>query len=782
MTERIALLTWNRPKLVLVGVALFAIVAVMVGRGVEEHLKAAGFTDSGSESEKAIVLLREELGYDANPGIVLLAHEPDGNRLDLTSERTRREIARLTRVLRGTDHVGKAFDPLAPLERVSERIANAQKRKIEAAERRRAAAIETAELRAAQAAALGLPPPPLPAAPEPPSKKELADARAKELERAADELRRKSPLIADDGRSVVITGHLATQDVEEDGGAAAEDATQRLDSDVFAIGIGGFAPSFNEVNDQTRSDLTKAELIAFPILTLLLLIVFRSVVAALIPLMIGVVSIIGTLMMLRVMSEFVDTSLFALNIATGLSLGLAVDYALLMVSRFREELENDGSNWEAHHRTVVTAGRTVLFSGFTVAVAMAALVVFPQRFLYSVAVAGASVAILSSLIALFAVPALLALLGDRINALSVRRGAAVSDESDGWYRLAWWVMRRPVAVALASSALLLAASVPLLKTILTGPSAEAVPPGQPSYEINHYVEEHYDRDVSEAITVAVRGPVTDEQLDSLHDRIERIDGIERGPQFERASKTVAYANFAGEDRALTDHTQDAVREIRADAAPKDAELLVTGNTARFIDQKQSLIDHTPLVIGIVVVTTLILLFMLTGSVILPIKTLIMNTLTLAASLGILVLGFQEGWFHGILDYTGPSAVEVTSLVFVFAVTFGLATDYAVLVMARIKEQHDLGAPNEEAVAIGIARTGRVITAAAVMIAVVFLAFAVSSVFFMKQIAIAQAAGVLIDATIVRALLVPSLMRLLGEVNWWAPAPLARFQERFGFRE
>ncbi len=511
----------------------------------------------------------------------------------------------------------------------------------------------------------------------------------------------------------MITGHLATQDVEEDGGAAAEDATQRLDSDVFAIGIGGFAPSFNEVNDQTRSDLTKAELIAFPILTLLLLIVFRGVVAALIPLLIGVVSIIGTLMMLRVMSEFVDTSLFALNIATGLSLGLAVDYALLMVSRFREELENDGSHREAHHRTVVTAGRTVLFSGFTVAVAMAALVVFPQRFLYSVAVAGASVAILSSLIALFAVPALLALLGDRINALSVRRGAAVSDESDGWYRLAWWVMRRPVAVALASSALLLAASVPLLKTILTGPSAEAVPPGQPSYEINHYVEDHYDRDVSEAITVAVRGPVTDEQLDSLHDRIERIDGIERGPQFERASKTVAYANFAGEDRALTDaHPGRGAGDPRRRSAPGDAELLVSGNTARFIDQKQSLIDHTPLVIGIVVVTTLILLFMLTGSVILPIKTLMMNTLTLAASLGILVLGFQEGWFDGILDYTGPSAVEVTSLVFVFAVTFGLATDYAVLVMARIKEQHDLGAPNEEAVAIGIGRTGRVITAAA----------------------------------------------------------------------
>ncbi len=201
-------------------------------------------------------------------------------------------------------------------------------------------------------------------------------------------------------------------------------------------------------------------------------------------------------------------------------------------------------------------------------------------------------------------------------------------------------------------------------------------------------------------------------------------------------------------------------------------MLVSGNTARFIDQKESLIEHTPLVVAIVCATTLFLLFMLTGSIILPIKTLIMNTLTLAASLGILVLAFQEGWFTGILDYTGPMAIEVTSLVFVFAVTFGLATDYAVLVMARIKEQHDLGASNEEAVAIGIGRTGRVITAAALMISVVFLAFSVSQIFFMKQIAVAQAAGVLIDATIVRALLVPALMRILGEANWWAPGPLA----------
>ena len=211
-------------------------------------------------------------------------------------------------------------------------------------------------------------------------------------------------------------------------------------------------------------------------------------------------------------------------------------------------------------------------------------------------------------------------------------------------------------------------------------------------------------------------------------------------------------------------------------------VLVSGNTAGFIDQKQSLIEHAPLVVAIVALTTLVLLFLLTGSVLLPLKTLLMNSLTLGATLGILVLAFQEGWLDTPLDYTGPAAIEVTSLVFLFAVIFGLATDYAVLVMARIKERYDAGDSNEEAVAVGIGRTGRVITAAALAIAVVFLAFGVSSVFFVKQIAIGMAVGVMIDATIVRALLVPSLMRLLGDWNWWAPKLLRRIQLRFGFSE
>jgi uncharacterized membrane protein YdfJ with MMPL/SSD domain len=706
---RIANLTWKHPKLVLLAVGAFALLAVAVGRNVEHHLKAAGFTDPSSESEQATDLLRGSLGYDPNPAIVLVVRSPDGGVLDLHDSAVRGEVNRLGDGMAKTEYVGRVLNP-------------------------------------------------------------LRDPKA------------GTELIAKDGKSLAIAGYLSTNDIEDAGGIAAERVKALAAASPLDVAEGGFAQGFNETNDQTRKDLTKAELIAFPVLALLLLFVFRGVVAAGIPLLIGGISIVGTLLALRIMSGFVDTSLFALNIATGLSLGLAVDYALLMVSRYREEIGSDGATREAHLRTVVTAGRTAVFSGLTVAAAMAALIFMPQRFLYSMAVAGASVAVLSSLIAILVVPSLLALLGTRINALSIRRGPAVSDTSDGWYRLARGVMRRPLAVALGSGALLLAAAAPLLWTTLTGPSAEAVPPNQPSYDAYRYLEGHYPRGVTEAATVAVDGRASGPQLAAFHRRIDAVGDVVRGTPFVRSSGDVAYANFTLSQPALSSASQDAVREIRDLNPPGASTTLVSGNAARFIDQKQSLLEHAPLVVAIIALTTLIVLFLLTGSVLLPLKTLLMNSLTLGATLGILVLAFQAGWLDGPLSYTGPAAIEVTSLVFLFAVIFGLATDYAVLVMARIKERHDLGDSNEEAVAIGIGRTGRVITAAALAIAVVFLAFGVSTVFFVKQIAIGMAFGVMIDATIVRALLVPSLMRLFGEWNWWAPKPLRRIYLRLGFSE
>lgn len=582
--------------------------------------------------------------------------------------------------------------------------------------------------------------------------------------------------------SLILSAQLESNDLEDKGGLADESVRENVTSDLFDVGYGGYAPSFNEVNDQTRKDLTNAELIAFPLLAILLLIVFRSAVAAAVPLVIGALSIVGTLFALRIMSTLVGTSLFALNIGTALSLGLAVDYALLIVSRHREETAQDGFTFEAHRRMVTTAGRTALFSGLTVAGAMAALCVMPQRFLYSVGAAGAIVGILSAVMALFVAPALLAVLGPKINALSIRRGPAVSDSSTRWLQVARGVMKRPVLVAVATTVVMLSLAAPLFSTHLTGPSAQAVPPGQQSYAVNSYLEQHYPRAVIEGVALTVEGTVSDADLALLRDRIDAVPGVGDVAMFVRANADVATAIAGLEDKALSDAGQQSVRDIRALGDPPGARLLVAGNTASFLDEKSSLVDNAPLAIGLIVLLTVVLLFLLTGSVLLPLKTLLMNTMTLAASLGILVLVFEKKFLVGLLDYPGPYSVEVTSLVFLFAVAFALATDYAVLVMARVKELRDSGMSNEDAVAHGVAKTGRIISAAAIMIAVVFAAFAVSPVFFMKQIAVGMALGVVIDATIVRALLVPSLMRLLGEANWWAPGPLRRFHARFGIKD
>ena len=599
-----------------------------------------------------------------------------------------------------------------------------------------------------------------------PAEKQEATRLARELDDIEHVARVGAPIPSRDGSSLLLTASLDTED-EDARGAAAETAVERLRSDRADVKVGGFATAFNDVNDAVREDLIKAELIAFPVLMILLLIVFRGVVAAFVPLLIGGLSILTAFLTLRVMAAFVDTSIFALNIVTALGLGLAVDYGLLMVSRYREEIEADGATEAAHRRMVETAGRAVLYSGLTVAAALAALIVLPQRFLYSMGAGGAMVAISTAVVALLTVPAMLALLGPRINALSIRRGPAVSDESGGWHRLASAVMRRPVPVALASTAVLLAAALPLTDIRWTGPSAETVPSGFESRTVSDTIARDYAPGVEYPISVAVEGAVSEAELTRLNARIEALEGIGAAQPFRRISPQLAQATFGPRGNPLGDRVQEAVRDIRA----MDDRTLVSGNTAEFIDLKESLVDHLPLVAGLITLTTLVLLFALTGSVILPIKTLLMNVLTMAATLGLVVICFQEGLLDGPLAYDGPAAIEVSMLVVLFAVTFGLATDYAVLVMARIKELHDEGMPNEQAVATGIARTGRVITAAAVLLAVVFVCFATGRIFFMKEIGIGQAAAVLIDASIVRALLVPALMRLFGDWNWWAPRPL-----------
>ncbi|MCW2755526.1 MAG: hypothetical protein JWQ32_2937 [Marmoricola sp.] len=610
MLERIAHLTWLHPRKVLAAALLFVAVAGFIGHDVEHHLKAAGFTDPASQSEQAGVVLSKALGFNAQPGEVVLVRAKGGGPLHLDDPVIKAEIDRLAHQLAGSDYVGRVTNPL-------------------------------------------------------------------------DGAPGTANLIATDGDSIALTAQLSTNDLEDKGGLADDSIRKRVTSSVVDVRYGGYAPSFNEVNDQTRRDLTHAELIAFPLLAILLLLVFRSAVAAMVPLIIGGLSIVGTLFALRIMASLVGTSLFALNIATALSLGLAVDYALLLVSRHREETAVSGFTEEAHRRMVLTAGRTAMFSGLTVAGAMAALTVMPQRFLYSVGAAGAVVGVMSAVMAVFVAPALLAVLGPKINALSIRRGPAISDTSSRWLRLARGVMKRPILTAVGTTAVLLALAAPLIGTHLTGPSAQAVPPGQQSYSTNIYLQEHYGREVTEGVSLTVQGHVSDAGLAALRKQIVSIRDVGEAAPFTRARGDVAFTTAALEQPALSDASQKAVRAIRALAAPSGSRLLVAGNTASFLDEKSSLISNAPKAIGLIVLLTVILLFLLTGSVLLPLKTLLMNSMTLAASLGILVIVFEKKFLVGVLSYPGPYNIEVTSLVFLFAVAFALATDYAVLVMARV---------------------------------------------------------------------------------------------------
>jgi uncharacterized membrane protein YdfJ with MMPL/SSD domain len=586
---------------------------------------------------------------------------------------------------------------------------------------------------------------------------------------------RTSPeLLSRDGSAALMLGHFAHTD-QADLEDAAERIPPTLESDELDLTVGGFAVGFNDVNDTVRDDLTRAELIAFPILALLLLLVFRGLVAAALPLLIGGFAVVGTFLSLRVLSEFTEISIFALNITTALGLGLAVDYGLLLVSRYREELESSGPGWEAHRRTVETAGRAIFFSGLTVAAAAAAMIVLPQRFLYSMGAGAAAVSLLAAGGALLAIPAMLALLGERVNALSLRRAPPPPAGSGRWYRVAQMVMRRPVSVALAVSLVLVAAALPLASATLVQPGNQSVPEGRDARTVTDAIDAEFTPNLDSPITAAV------DSADAARVRAEtaELDGVRAVSRPQPLGDELALLEATPVDEPLSAAAQDTARSIRSIAG---AGSRVGGASAEFIDFKQSLIDHAPLVAGLVATSTFILLFLLTGSVILPLKTLVMNVFSIVAAFGLTVLVCQDGFGSGLFDSHGPEAIETALIVVVGATTFGLATDYAVLVLARIKEYHDAGEDNETAVALGIERTGRVITAAAVMLAVVFLAFTSSSIFFMKQVGFAQAAAVLIDASIIRALLVPALMRMLGQWNWWAPRPLRRLHERLGFSE
>jgi uncharacterized membrane protein YdfJ with MMPL/SSD domain len=588
-------------------------------------------------------------------------------------------------------------------------------------------------------------------------------------------------MIARDGRSAFVTG-TARASVDDKPIALR---TKRALGSAPGVMLGGAALASQDANTIVEEDLRSAELLAFPLLFLLSFVFFRSLVASSLPLLVGGLSIVLTFLTLRVISEAVGLSIFALNLVTGLGLGLAIDYSLFMVSRYREEIAVSGAGPEALRRTVRSAGRTVLFSALTVAAALASLLVFPQRFIYSMGVGGVVVSLIAAGVALLVLPAILALLGERVNALAPKRlrRAAEEEATDRrrgtWYRISRFVQRRPGRIAVVATVVLVATGIPFLGANFITVGPEVLPHGFEARQVSEQLDERFDANQATPVVVAARTRDPG-QAAALARRIGSVRGVS-GVQPPRRLAPGLWRIDASTRAGFTSPTAErVVRGVRALPAPFT--FGVTGASARFVDLKASLRAHMPIALGLLALTTFLILFAMTGSVVLPIKALVMNLLTVSAAMGLLVLVFQDGRLEGVLGFTSPGALDTTQPLVLFAAAFGLSTDYGVFLLARIKEARDHGASDSEAVALGLQRTGRIVTAASLLFAVAIGAFATSRVVFIKELGVGTAAAVLIDASIMRAFLVPSLMQLLGARNWWAPRPLRRLHDRWGLSE
>jgi RND superfamily putative drug exporter len=596
---------------------------------------------------------------------------------------------------------------------------------------------------------------------------------------------RSRDFVSSDGQSTYVAIALKPIDDkawQEAGGEIADELASRP-----GITVGGAAVAQEQVNKQVEEDLRRAEMLAFPLLFLLSFLFFRSLVAALLPVMIGLLAIVGTFLILRVASEFSSISIFALNLTTGLGLGLAIDYSLFVVSRYREEIAKDGPGLPAMRRVLATAGRTVFFSSLTVAAALASLLVFPQRFLYSMGLGGSLVVLLAALVSLTVLPAVLTLLGTRVNSLAPRflqrraEAEARPDQQGFWYRLSRFVMRRPAPIATLSALFLIVLGLPFFGIKFTTVDPTVLPEEASARQAYDTVSEEFPPYRETPIWVSVEG-ASPRATAALAAQVRDTPGVAAVAPPQPLDGGVTAIQAVSANPFSSETSKSTVERLRDVAAPPGATVLVGGATADFIDFQDSLARHLPIAFAIIVVATLVILFLMTGSVVLPIKSLIMNVLNLSAVFGLLVLIFQDGRFESLLDYSSAGAIEQTMPILLFAVAFGLSTDYAVFLLSRIKEARDNGASDSESVAIGLERTGRIVTAAALLFAVAIGAFATSQILFVKENGVGTALAVLIDASIVRALLVPSLMELLGKWNWWAPAPLRRLYERYGISE
>ncbi|MDX3569781.1 MMPL family transporter [Streptomyces sp. ID05-47C] len=726
-----------RPRLSLLAALVLTLLAVLAGSGVADKLGSGGWEDPGAESTYATEALEREFP-DSQPNLILLV---DSGRASVDDPAVAAEATRLAERLsgeKGVVGVGSYWSGKAPALR------------------------------------------------------------------------------AEDGHEALIaariTGDEKTMGETLDRIAPSYRGTQG----PLEVKVGGIVAVRHEMQTIIQEDLTRAEIIALPVTLVLLVMVFGSAVAALLPLGVGIVAILGTNAVLGALTEFTDVSIFAMNLTTALGLGLAIDYALFIVRRFREEVSGGADPTTAIGTTLRTAGRTVLFSALTVAVSLAAMLVFPQYFLRSFAYAGIAVVLLAAAAALILLPAALVLLGHRVDSLDVRRlfrrGRAKStgpgtegstqngpqngpqngtegstpngtegrtEDRTAWGRTATLVMRRAPFFALGTTAVLVLLGLPFLGVKFGTADDRQLPSSAESHVVQQHIRDGFPGTPGGGLEVLAEGRATQAEYAAYKERVAALPDVARvdGPLVKGDA---AYFTVQPEGEAVDEVGQRLVGDLRATEAPFDTK--VTGAAAVLVDSKKAIGDQLPLAAAFITVVTLLLVFLLTGSVLIPIQAVLLNALSLTAMFGAVVWVFQDGHLSGLLGFTSSGSIETTLPVLMFCVAFGLSMDYGVFLLSRIKEEYDHTGDHERSVRLGLQRTGGLITAAAVILAVVMVAIGTSRVTNTKMLGLGIALAVLMDAMVVRSLLVPAIMRLTGKATWWAPGPLRRFHQRFGLSE
>ncbi|ULE31439.1 MMPL family transporter [Mycobacterium sp. IDR2000157661] len=736
MLQRIAHLALTAPRRILAVALLVMVACAVFGIPVAKHLSAGGFQDPTSESAQANQLLVDKFGQ-GDMELLITVHSEDG---------AQSAAARAV----GTD------------------IATQLRREPSVAE---VTSAWTAPATAAPA------------------------------------------LISEDGKTGLIVAGITGG--ESGAQKHTKDLTERLvyDRDGVTVRAGGEAMTYVQINGQSEKDLLRMEAIAIPLVFVVLVWVFGGLLAAALPLAVGTFAILGSMAVLRTITFFTEVSIFALNLSVALGLALAIDYTLLIISRYRDELADGVDRERALVRTMATAGRTVLFSALTVALSMVAMALFPMYFLQSFAYAGVAVVTFAAIAAIVVAPAAIVLLGDRMDALDVRRLARrilrrpdpvrKPVEQTFWYRSTKYVSRRSIPIGLAIVVLLLVLGAPFLGAKWGFPDDRVLPESASARQVGDELRTNFAVDSAANVTVVLpdTAGVTPAELSRYAADLSTVadvssvsapggtfvDGRPAGPPsaatgFDDGS---AFLTVASAAPLFSDASEAQLDALRAVPRPAEAPVQLTGVAQINRDSSSAITSRLPIVLGVIAAITFVLLFLLTGSVVLPLKAVLLNILSLTAAFGALVWIFQDGHL-GAFGTTPTGTLVANMPVLLFCIAFGLSMDYEVFLLSRIREfwlrSGKTRADNDESVALGLAKTGRVITAAALVMSISFAALIAAQVSFMRMFGVGLTLAILVDATLVRMALVPAFMHLLGRWNWWAPGPLARLHERIGISE